>query len=99
MIQLITDNLYQIAIFITFVPLMIGASMGLLFTLDDICYKFKWYRMLIYDGKERDLLMTDGLFGKVFIGLGATSILIPLIVICGFLYITGGQLSDLWKIR
>ena len=98
MIPWIMSNIDGIAIFIMAVPLMASVSMGFFLIIDDYCAKFRWYGKIMYGGGERDQDLADEFFGKMFIGLGLADIIVPCIVVYGYLRITARTFSDLWEL-
>ena len=95
--QWVMNNLYEIAIFAMVTPITISAAFGLFLVSDDFCRDFKWYGKFMYGGAERDQDKADAFFGHAFITLGVVNIIVPLLVIYGYLYFTGKPLSALWR--
>jgi len=93
--QWVMSNAEKIAIFIMTMPILASVAMGFFLMIDDYCAGFKWYGRIMYGNAERDQYLADEFFGKMFIGLGLADIIVPCIVIYGYLYYSNKTLYSL----
>ena len=94
MINWITNNLEMICSGIVAIPMVSTLCISIFFIIDDYCASFGWYGAMMYGGGKRDDSMAMAFFGKSFLGLGIVSIIIPCIVVYGYLYYSNISLAQ-----
>ena len=88
------NNLNTICISI--IALSMGATFVfiILFVADDLFSKSKWYLKLVYAGRERSYEKAEEFFGKTCVRLGIVNIVVPCLVVYGYLYYSNTALLD-----
>ena len=98
MIQIITEwamaNLEMLSTSIVAIPMFIAAGVTFFFMIDGQCYEYAWYRCIIYGKAERDDAYVDEFFAGAFIVLGIVNIVIPFIIVYGYLYYSNMSFSQ-----
>ena len=96
----IMDNLYLIAGGILMATIGLGAVVGIFFAADDILSKFRWYRDFVYGpGVERYETSAESFLAKSLIVVGIINLVMPIIVVYGYLYYSNTTWSTLVKIK